>query len=310
MPELPEVQTIVGDLKRKIKGDIIIGFWSDWSRAIKGISGKFFSSEIKGRKILDIKRKGKNIFIDLSGGKTIYIHLKMTGHLLVKRVKSQISNYKLQTNQKNKNQNNRRDYFDERVNQYIHHIWHLKVSGSKGQMSKYNKTLEFSDLRKFGKIILVDTERIGEIKEIKKLGVDAISKEFTLNQFRGILLKRSRKLIGEILIDQELISGIGNIYRSEILFEAGILPQRRAENLSDLEAKKLYKAISKILQKAIRLRGTSDSDYRDTTGAPGNFQKVLNVYQREGLFCRKCKESVKRIKMGQRSVFYCPNCQR
>ncbi len=84
MPELPEVQTIISDLNKKIKGDTITGFWSDWPKAIKNLSADKFTKEIRGRKILGARRIGKNIFIDLSGNKTIYIHLKMTGHLLIK----------------------------------------------------------------------------------------------------------------------------------------------------------------------------------------------------------------------------------
>ena len=132
MPELPEVQTIVDDLNQKIKGDIIVGFWSDWKKSVKMPVEKF-TKKIKGKKILGASRVGKNIFINLLGGKTVYIHLKMTGHLLVKDQRSKI-----------KDQNFGKDYFSEKVNQYIHHIFYLK-SG---------RTLEFSDLRKFGKIVL------------------------------------------------------------------------------------------------------------------------------------------------------------
>ena len=84
MPELPEVQTVVSDLNKKIKGDTITGFWSDWPKAIKNATLEKFKKTIIGRKILGARRLGKNMFIDLSGGKTLYIHLKMTGHLLVK----------------------------------------------------------------------------------------------------------------------------------------------------------------------------------------------------------------------------------
>src|SRR3989338_9853018 len=153
MPELPEVENIISDLNKKIKGDMIADFWSDWPKAIKGKSLEAFRKEIKGRKILGARRLGKNIFVDLSGGKTIYIHLKMTGHLLIK---SKIKNQKSKL---------RNDYFSDRVNHYVHHIWTLK-SGKKSpslpllQSGKINNTLEFSDLRKFGKIMLADTDKI------------------------------------------------------------------------------------------------------------------------------------------------------
>lgn len=296
MPELPEVQTIVDDLNKKIKGDKIVDFWSDWGKTIKNISKARFIREIKDRKILGIRRLGKNLFIDLSKKninskkpeKTLYIHLKMTGHLLIKNSNSRIRN----------------KYFEEKVNQYIHHIWHLK--NNKGE----NKTLEFSDLRKFGKIVFDDTEKISDLPEIKALGVDAMSRLFNMKKFKGILERKKKSPIGIILMDQSLIAGIGNIYRSEILFEAGVDPRRKAGNLKEKEVEKIFKQIKKTLKKAIKMRGTSDSDYRDTSGKPGGFHKVLKVYRRDGKKCKKCGSIVKRIKMGQRSVFYCSRCQK
>jgi len=284
MPELPEVQTIIDDLNRKIKGDTITDFWSDWGKTIKGKSVEQFRKVIKNRKILHVRRIGKNIFIDISGGKTLYIHLKMTGHLLVK---SKAKNPKVKT------------YFDDKVNQYIHHIWKLK-SG---------RTLEFSDLRKFGKIVLDDTDKINDLKEIQSLGIDAMSTSFTFQKFSDILAKRQKSPIGLVLMDQNLISGIGNIYRSEILFNAGILPTRKIADIKDNERKKLYNSTKEILKKGIKYRGTSDSDYRDTDGAPGNYQKIILVYRREKQECKRCGIIIKRSKLGQRSIFFCPNCQ-
>jgi len=287
MPELPEVRTIAGDLNKKIKGDAIAGFWTDWKKSVKMPVGEF-EKNIKGRKILNSRTIGKNIFIDLSGGKTLYIHLKMTGHLLIKR-KAQSEKRKIKG----------KDYFSEKVNRYIHHIFYLK-SG---------RTLEFSDLRKFGKVILADTDKVGEIREIKDLGVDAMGKDFSFRKFDEILDGRKTK-IKLLLMDQSKIAGIGNIYASEVLFKAGILPTRPADKIGKEERRKLYDAIKKVLEKAIRLRGTSDSDYRDTAGAPGRFQEVLKVYRRAGKKCPKCGTIVERIKLGQRGTFYCPICQK
>jgi formamidopyrimidine-DNA glycosylase len=294
MPELPEVETIVSDLNKKITGYVITGFWSDWPKTIKNLSPEKFKKEINGKKVLRARRTGKNIFIELSGGKTLYIHLKMTGHLLIK---SQIPNPKSQTNLK------QHDYFKDRVNQYIHHKWTLE----KGK-NKIN--LEFSDVRKFGKIVLLPTEEIKNLSEIKKLGMDVMSSEFTLKKFAEILAKKKNRPIGLVLMEQELMSGIGNIYRSEILFDAKIHPERKIKELSAEKQKQIFRSIQKILKKAIKLRGTSDSDYRDTAGAPGNFQKVLRVYKRKDKKCKSCGIMIHRKKMGQRSVFFCPNCQK
>ena len=372
MPELPEIQTIVDDLNKKIKGDMIVGFWSGWKKAIKNISAKKFAKEIQGRKILGVRRIGKNIFIDLDNDKTIYIHLKMTGHLLVKfqnpKSKFQIKPKPQIINQKSKEKKSplilsghptgqallkkgeNENYFDEKVNQYVRHIFYLKTRNPKrksqdiksqiqnhksqinskfplkaprlpagrdqsqtGKISNskfYNKTLEFSDLRKFGKIVLADTDKLESLKEIKSLGIDALSKKFTLKRFKEILKKRQNSLIGIILMNQNLIAGIGNIYRSEILFDAKILPTRKAVSLKPAEIKSLYGSIKKILKKAVKMRGTSDSDYRDTSGAPGKFQKKLKVYRRDGEKCQKCGSIIKKVKLGQRSAYYCEKCQK
>jgi formamidopyrimidine-DNA glycosylase len=321
MPELPEVQTVVSDLNKKIKGDTIVGFWSDWGKTLKNISVEKFTKEVTGRKILGVRRIGKNIFIDLNGNKTIYIHLKMTGHLLIK---SEIRNPKSETNPNAKNQKlTTKNYFDDRVNQYVHHKWFLNSKIDKNSLPKvdqpmaeklkiqnFNKVIEFSDLRKFGKIVLVDTDKLMELKEIKELGIDAMSSKFSFDIFNSILEKKKQKKIRDILMDQNLIAGIGNIYLSEILFDAGTLPDRVAKNLTMEERKKIYSSINKILKLAIKLRGTSDSDYRDTSGAPGGFQKVLKVYRKEKQKCPKCDTIIKRLKMGQRSVFICPKCQK
>lgn len=291
MPELPEVQTIVSDLNKKIVDYTIVDFWSDWPKAIKNKTLAKFQKEIKGRKILNVRRIGKNIFIDLSGGKTLYIHLKMTGHLLVKPAMTK------------KQETRNKKYFEDKVNQYIHHVWTLQTKNNE------LRTIEFSDVRKFAKIVLDDTKKISELKEIKKLGIDAMDKNFTLKKFEEILSRRKSRPIGLVLMEQELIAGIGNIYRSEILYLAEVSPQRKIASLSKNERSKIYKAISIVLKKAIKLRGTSDSDYRDTNGAPGNFQKMLKVYRRAGNKCPKCATIIKRSTLGQRSIFYCPKCQ-
>ncbi len=332
MPELPEVQTVVSDLKRKIVGDTITDFWSDWPKAIKNLSLPKFKQEIKNRKILGVRRIGKNIFLDLSsgparnashsdaGGKTLYIHLKMTGHLLVKPAK-----WNMEHKTCNKN------YFNDKVNQYIHHIWYLKGNANyltptlslKRRGSNKEKTLEFSDVRKFAKIVLADMDKIKELPEIKKLGIDAMDPKLTLKKFkekfsaqggsaRGgkeMLSAKGGKKIGLLLMDQETIAGIGNIYRSEILFAAGLTPTKMVKSLKDSEWQKLYMSMRKVLKEAIKMRGTSQSDYRDTSGAPGNFQKVLQVYKRAGEKCFKCGIIIKRQILGQRSLFFCPRCQ-
>ncbi len=296
MPELPEVQTVVNDLNQKIVGYTIVGFWSDWKKAIKNSTFPTFQKNIKNKKILNVRRIGKNIFIDLSEGWTLYLHLKMTGHLLIK------DNKKISKKE--------RENFSERVNQYIHHIWFLDKN-SKKDKNNCQMNLEFSDLRKFAKIVLIKTDEVENLPEIKALGIDAMDRKFNFKMFQEILEKRPKSVIGIILMNQNLIAGIGNIYRSEILFEAGVRPERKVGDLSVEEMRRIFDQIKFILKKAIRMRGTSDSDYRDTSGERGRFHNILKVYRLDGEVCRKCgKGEIERIKMGQRSVFYCAKCQK
>lgn len=279
MPELPEVETIVNDLNNKIKGEVFTNFWSDWEKGVKIPINKIID-KITNTSIKKTERIGKHILIHLNNKNTIVIHLKMTGHLLFKE----------------KDTNN--TLFNERVNQYIHHIFYFKNGA----------TLEFSDLRKFGWINLVATEHAHEQKSIKKLGTDALI--ITLTEFIDLIKKHNKSKIGIFLLKQDLISGIGNIYRSEILFNSKIKPQRLNSTLNNNEIQRLHKSIKKILKKAIKLRGTTDSDYRDTTGHTGKFQNVLKTYRRENKVCQTCKTIIIREKIAQRSVFYCSKCQK
>ncbi|MFA5961364.1 MAG: bifunctional DNA-formamidopyrimidine glycosylase/DNA-(apurinic or apyrimidinic site) lyase [Parcubacteria group bacterium] len=313
MPELPEVETITTDLNQKVKGLIITKFWSDFPSAIKGTTLLQFQREMKNKKILSAQRVGKNIFLHLSGGKSLHIHLRMTGHLLVKlnppHPSPLLSKERRQKYKKSpspyQGEGGRRpdevDFFNDKVNQYIHHIWYLNK----------NKTLEFSDLRKFATMRLLETNSIKKYLAEKKIGIDAMSEQFTLTKFNELLDAKPKMLIGIFLLDQSIISGIGNIYRSEILFASGVLPERKNESLEKDERKKIFLATKKILKLAIKMRGTSDSDYRDSDGAPGHFQEMLKVYRRDKLPCpAKCGGLILRKKMAQRSVFFCAKCQK
>ncbi|HEX8974121.1 MAG TPA: bifunctional DNA-formamidopyrimidine glycosylase/DNA-(apurinic or apyrimidinic site) lyase [Patescibacteria group bacterium] len=276
MPELPEVQTIVNDLQ-KITGDTITGFSTDWPKAIKNVSFQKFQKEIFDQKITDIERFGKNILIRLSSGNALLIHLRMTGQLLVSDIKE-------------------KDH-REKYSKHIHHIFFLKK----------NKALAFSDIRKFGTIELLNEKELA-IKD--GTSIDPFDKNFTPSVLANILNKKPKKKIKELLLDQSLISGIGNIYASEILFAAEILPTRLAKSLQDNEIKKLHSLIRKVLTKAIKFRGTSFSDYRDSSGKKGSFQKFLKVYGKAGEKCEGCDTIIHKMIIGQRSTFYCPRCQK
>jgi len=187
MPELPEVQTVVDDLNKKIKGSSIVDFWTDWAKSIKN-SVAVFKKKTKNRKIVEIKRRAKNILVYLDDGQVMLIHLKMTGHLLIK---IQMSKSKCQNKSKIQMSNKKGNYFDDRVNQYIHHVWFLKGdsnnsnSHSNVSNNKYDKTLEFSDLRKFGKIELFKNEELLlKDKNFAMLGVEPLDKKFDFKKIK------------------------------------------------------------------------------------------------------------------------------
>ncbi|MEI9966433.1 MAG: bifunctional DNA-formamidopyrimidine glycosylase/DNA-(apurinic or apyrimidinic site) lyase [Candidatus Moraniibacteriota bacterium] len=283
MPELPEVQTVVSQLDKKISGKRIASVWSDWQKKIYP-SFKAFSEEVQGARVKGVRRLGKHVVIDLDNGRSIVAHLKMTGHFLIKTKK------------------NRKQlaFTEDRMNGYIHHI----LAFADGT------TAEFSDMRKFGWLRALPTDVVEALPSIASLGIDALSPALTAEKFRALFEKRGHRLIAPLLLEQHIVSGIGNIYRSEGLFLAGILPDRLTDSLSRAEWQKLYASLRRVLRQAVKLRGTSDGDFRDTDGLAGTFQKTLHVYRREGLPCKKCGTILKRKKMGQRSVYFCPVCQK
>jgi len=195
-------------------------------------------------------------------------------------------------------------------------VFHLKLTGQlifNGQPTAQTRQvfvfddgsrLVFNDVRKFGWWKKVkNTESIE-----KKLGPEAL--EIDLNTFRNLLKKRPKAKIKPLLMNQQFIAGIGNIYSDEILFAARVLPWRMVKTLSDAEIKKIHQKIKEVLKKAIQFRGTTEQYYRDACGQPGNYNQHLKVYQREGEPCFVCGQKIKRIKMGGRSAHYCPHCQK
>lgn len=299
MPELPEVETTVRDLRKKIIGKKISSLWTDWPKALKGIELVDLENKIKGSASSKIERRGKNILIQIGKVGTLLIHLKMTGHLLYRP--QYYFNLGSGKTPKVKKGN---DYFLEKVNQYIHF-----------RILFNDKTeLAFSDLRKFGRIKF-SFNLIGDKlydEHFSDLGEEPFDKSFNEAKLRELLeSKRNKgKEIKVLLMDQAVISGIGNIYASEILFDAKINPRKKAGSLSKKEASELFKSIQRILNLAIKKRGTSVSDYRDPAGKSGSYGLVRKVYKRKGDPCFRCKATVESFKQGQRSTFWCPRCQK
>jgi len=281
MPELPEVQTTVNDLNRRIKGRKVVDVWLDWQK-LKDIK------KTKGQKIKEVKRRGKNVLVYFVGDSVLLIHMKMTGHLLIGKWK--IEGKKVTPVSPKE--------LEEKINGYIHFILTL----DNGQM------LGFSDLRKFGKVVFGKKEKIENLPELKKLGPEATLA--SLKEFVDRVGKRN-KTTYQVLMDQSVVTGIGNIYASEILFKAKVYPFKSASKLTDEELRVLHKATRFILNRALKAKGTSTADYRDTSGKKGRYGDLRLIYQKEGESCfNKCGGKVVRRKKGGRSAFFCPECQK
>jgi formamidopyrimidine-DNA glycosylase len=278
MPELPEVETTTRGLRKTILGLTIKDVWTDLStkdkRQIGAIANpKFFTvfkKEILNKKILSVERRAKNILINISGNKTILVHMKMTGYLFYGK--------------------------DPKI-KYAHTVFTLS--------NKYY--LVFSDLRKFGKITLLDTETVHDTKHLKDIGPEPLEKDFGLGKLKERLHKKPNGKIKTVLMDQNIIAGIGNIYSDEILWRAGIHPERKVSKIKEPEFKLIFKAIKETLTKGIDFGGDSMSDYRNINGLPGKFQLHHEAYRRTGEKCRKknCKGIIQRKKINGRSAHFC-----
>lgn len=304
MPELPEVQTIVDDLNKKVVDRKITGVWLDWPKHInllenrKGVLKlikkpvlKDFEKIIKGKKIIKAHRRAKNALIDLSDGYMMLVHQKMTGHLLVGRW--DVSSGKAVAI-------GSKSIATDPYNRFVHVIFYL----SNGSM------LALSDVRKFAKIILGKKEDLENLPELKELGPEPLDKNFKFSDFKNIISKKTGK-IKQVLMDPKVIAGIGNIYSDDILWLARINPFRPANKISKDKLKDLFEAIRTILNKALKLRGSSISDFRDTSGEKGGYGNIMLAYQREGEKClRNDGGIIIRKKIGGRSAHFCSVCQK
>ncbi|MEK7186995.1 MAG: DNA-formamidopyrimidine glycosylase [Patescibacteria group bacterium] len=281
MPELPEVQTTVDGLNRTVKGRKIVGVTSTY--ASKFYAGKDeiknpqffrkFKKAVVGKKILGAERRAKNVLLHLSGGITILVHMKMTGHFVYNRI-----------------------------------IPFIRLDFTLDN----SKHLYLSDMRKFAKITLVKTLELDKSPHLSHLGPEPLDKNFQFSIFNLQLKKRAGGKIKQVLMDQKIIVGIGNIYADEILWRAGVHPLSITEKIPDKNKVLMYKAIQEVLKKGINLGGDSMSDYRNIKGEKGGFQEYHQAYQRHGKKCLKkgCKGILKRIVIGARGAHFCPKHQK
>ena len=294
MPELPEVTTTVAGLNKVLAKLSIRDVWTDYhvktsNKSKDTIKNKKyfenFKREITGEKFISAERRGKNVLIHLSGGKTILIHMKMTGHLLYGKYAW-----------KNKKWKSEEKLLSDSFNQFIHLIFTL----SNG------KHLAFSDMRKFAKVILFETGERDSVTDLSLLGPEPLD-NLSLQTFKKQLFKKPSGKIKTVLMDQSVIAGIGNIYSDEMLWQAGVHPERKVASLKDGEIKRMWKAVDTILNSSIKMGGDSMSDYRNIYGQKGNFQNAHKVYRRTKEKCSRpgCGGTITRKVIGGRSSHFC-----
>jgi len=280
MPELPEVETIVGGLQRRVAGDTINSVWIGSRRQPLKASPRVIARELEGRRIVRVHRAGKHIVFDLEaadarggersvnhrqGSPRWVVHLGMTGRMVVTEPSADIAKHT-----------------------------HLIVKLGSG------RELRFIDPRMFGKISV-------HLNGFDPGGFEPL--EITKDRF--IDLFRGRKTpIKSALLNQKLLRGVGNIYADESLFRAGIRPRRRASAVSKAEMVKLRHSVRQVLREAIALGGSSISDYVDSDGEEGFFQLQHRVYGREGEPCTVCGSGIRRVVIAGRSSHFCPKCQK
>jgi formamidopyrimidine-DNA glycosylase len=270
MPELPEVEVTRLSFADAIAGAKVISV--SLGKALRWPLG-CAAAQLVGRKVLGVRRRGKYLLIDLDQG-LLLLHLGMSGSLSFAR--------------------------------------HLPIAGPHDhfEMVTTRGTLRLNDPRRFGAVVYVDSEEAPEARKLLgKLGMEPLSDDFDVNQFHAGL-KRRKAAIKQVLLAGDVVVGVGNIYASEALFRAGIRPTLSAARLSRPRVAKLHAAIRDVLARAVAKGGSTLRDFSNANGESGHFQLDAMVYGRGGLACQVCGTPIKSLRQGQRSTFYCPNCQK
>lgn len=288
MPELPEVETVRRDLSRRLLGKKIKNLKVFSDKTVASAAAVFYRT-LKGQSFVDFDRRGKLLIITLSPANLfLLIHLKMTGQLIYRSSTELLAGGHSLGESDVVNLPNK----------------HTRVAFYFNDGSQ----LFFNDMRKFGYVKLANREELDRIIAAG-YGPEPLTKSFTIDSLTDKL--RTKKVnIKAALLNQKNVAGLGNIYVDEVLFAAGIRPQRLANSLRAKELALMYQVINDILKKAISYKGTTFRDFVDTKGQKGNFSKHLQVYGRAGQPCAICRRPITKIKLTGRGTHYCERCQR
>ncbi len=287
MPELPEVEIVKQSLVKNLKSQKVLKVIVR-NRNLRFKLPKNFENIIKNRKILNIKRFSKYIIIEFSNKLYCILHLGMSGtiHVIKKNKKNLVTNTS------------------------FYHSPFLPKKHNHVELIFKNLRLVYNDPRRFGYFLILNNP-IKLKNFINNYGIEPFNKNFNYNYVKS-KLNDKKKNIKNYLLDQKFVSGIGNIYASEILFQSKINPQKKCCDLSDYELNDLVKYSKIVLNNSIKKGGSSIRNFVNTSGDFGSFQKYFKVYEREGKKCPKmnCEGKIMRIVISNRSTFYCNNCQK
>jgi formamidopyrimidine-DNA glycosylase len=273
MPELPEVETICRGLQPHLEGRRVLNV-KVVERRLRCLVDRKLGQYLEGKTIVRVGRIAKYILISLSNDVIWVVHLGMSGKLV---------------------------HVDPETPKQKHD--HILVSLDSGRELRYH------DPRRFGLSLVVAASELHDLPQLKNLGLDPFDSQFT-GAYLHSFTKRSERRIRDLLLDQQIVAGIGNIYANEILARVGVRPTTRSRKLKRAKVDEIAAMIPEVLNEAIRWCGTSFSDYRDADDKFGEFQNHLRVYDRGGEKCRLCPRPIKRVAIGNRSAFYCPSCQK
>lgn len=307
MPELPEVEFTARQLRTHVVGATMREACVFWSRTIGHPAVEDFVAEIAGRRILAVRRRGKFLIVDLSGDLFLSIHRRMTGNLLLLSPGWQINTSLQQQDAVAWNTKGPRFYSEEQDNGAMVAALAAETGYCRVCFNFADgRRLLFTDPRKFGRISLWPCAQ--EEAFFAGLGLEPLGEEFTVEHFARALAGRTSGIKG-VLLDQQVVVGLGNIYADEALFYAAIHPLRRANALTMAEIERLHEGIIVVLTRSIEHGGTTFSGYRDMWGEAGDNYNHVRVYQQDGKPCVRCGTIIERIVIAQRSAHYCPTCQ-
>ncbi|MFA5290932.1 MAG: bifunctional DNA-formamidopyrimidine glycosylase/DNA-(apurinic or apyrimidinic site) lyase [Candidatus Paceibacterota bacterium] len=298
MPELPEVETLKRELSKALVGLEIKSVKVLWPKAVAPLSAPAFAKAMaRQRKIKSVSRQAKILIIDFLDSTALAIHLKMTGQLIY-HYNTPPQNPRVILGQDISGGHPDDQMEGKQPSKYTRLIFEF-TDGSK---------LFLNDLRKFGWVRLVDDAQLKDLT--KHIGIEPLSKLFTTETLIGIFKRYPKRTIKQILMDQTLIAGIGNIYADESCFLAKVLPTRKSATLKPAQIKKLRESIIAVLKLSIQKKGTSSRNYRRSDGSPGGFVPHLYVYGRAGLPCKVCGRPIQKIKHNGRGTHFCKYCQK